>query len=95
MNQQLPAHQQEHRSVISGHTRTGLTLLCLYFAMYLGFVLLNVFAPRIMSGNEIPVGNERYIALGGANLAVAYALALLLVGVFLSLVYMRAPRSPR
>ena len=90
---QLPEHHEDHPTIISRNARIGLGLFLLYFAFYAGFLLLNVFAPRVMSETAIPVG-DYVLMFGGVNLAVGYGMALIFMAIFLSLVYMRMTRTP-
>lgn len=57
--------------------RVGVWMFLAYSAVYAGFVLVNLFAPRSMEA----------IVLAGANLAVVYGYGLILLAVVLSLVY--------
>jgi uncharacterized membrane protein (DUF485 family) len=59
------------------NSRIGLFLFALYSALYLTFVLLNAFAPRVM---EI-------IVFAGMNLAVAFGLGLIVAAFLLALLY--------
>jgi len=90
----LPEHHEDHPAVISRNARAGLGLFLLYFAFYAGFLLLNVFEPRIMSESDFHLG-EYELSFGGVNLAVGYGITLILMAIFLSFVYMRMTRSPR
>ena len=94
MSQELPEHHEDHPAVVSRNARIGLGLFLLYFAFYAGFLLLNVFAPRVMSESTIPVG-DYVLMFGGVNLAVGYGMALILMAILLSLVYMRMTRTPK
>jgi hypothetical protein len=71
----------------------GISLFLFYFAFYAGFLFLNVFSPSTMSDNNIPLGKDHVLTLSGVNLAVGYGIALILMGIFLSFLYMRANRS--
>lgn len=93
MSQEL--HHEDHPAVISRNARIGLGLFLLYFLIYVGFLLLNVFCPSLMSDNNIPLGQDRILTLGGVNIAVGYGIALILIAIFVSLVYMRMTRRPR
>ncbi len=42
---ELPLHHEDHPAVISRNARIGLALFAVYFSLYVGFLLLNVFAP--------------------------------------------------
>jgi uncharacterized membrane protein (DUF485 family) len=90
MSQQI--NPNDHPAVISHNARVGLGLFALYFAFYVCFLLLNVFSPRTMSDNNIPLGQDRILTLGGVNLAVGYGIFLILMTIFLSFVYMRMTR---
>lgn len=65
------------------NARIGLFLFALYSALYLTFVLLNAFAPRVME----------MIVFAGLNLAVAYGLGLIVVAFLLALLYAWLCRS--
>lgn len=91
---QLPEHHEDHPVVVSRNARWGLVLFLIYFAIYAGYLLLNVFAPRAMSENTILVGQDRVLVLS-VNLAVGYGIALILIAILLSLVYMRVTKQPR
>ncbi len=58
-------------------TKIGLILFGVYSLFYLGFVLINTFAPRSM---ETPV-------FLGINLAVTYGMGLIVLAIVLGLVY--------
>ncbi|MGN6367298.1 MAG: hypothetical protein ACTHN5_03465 [Phycisphaerae bacterium] len=94
MSPEIHEPHEDHPAVISRNARIGLGLFVLYFAFYAGFLLLNIFAPRVMSDSIIPLGQDRFLALGGVNLAVGYGIALILMAIFLALVYMRMTRLP-
>ena len=85
VSQELPEHHEDHPTVISRNARIGLSLFLLYFAVYAGFLLLNVFAPRAMSESSFHLGDYD-LTFGGVNLAVGYGMALILLAILLSLV---------
>lgn len=58
-------------------SRVGLMLFALYCAVYLGFVLINTFAPDRMQA----------ASWGGLNLSIVYGFALIALAVVLSLIY--------
>lgn len=58
-------------------TRVGLILFAIYALLYVGFVLINTFAPRIM---ETPF-------LFGINLAITYGVSLIVTAILLGLIY--------
>jgi len=93
---QLDPQHEDHPAVISRNARRGLGLFLIYFALYLGFLALNVFFPADMARTAIPLGPEsdaqREISLHGPNLAVFSGIFLILAAIFLSLVYMRLTR---
>jgi hypothetical protein len=64
-----------------------------YFALFIGFVLLNVFSPGTMTGETIPLGPYE-LNLGGPNLAVVYGIGLIFAAIALALVYMRLTKQP-
>ncbi|MEM6688835.1 MAG: DUF485 domain-containing protein [Planctomycetota bacterium] len=57
--------------------RLGLWLFAFYTALYLGFVLINAFAPNRMEA----------IVFAGLNLAIVYGFGLILAAIVLALVY--------
>ena len=59
------------------NTRLGMILFVIYLLMYLGFVLINAFAPDVMDT----------ITVAGLNLAIVYGFALIAVALVLALVY--------
>jgi uncharacterized membrane protein (DUF485 family) len=58
-------------------TKIGLILFLVYGLLYLGFIVINTFAPRVM---ELPV-------LFGVNLAVTFGFLLIIVAIILGLIY--------
>ena len=72
------AHPDNHQPTVDRNARYGLILFALYVALYLGFVLLNAFAPERM---QKPV-------MAGVNLAIVYGMGLIVAALFLALVYM-------
>ena len=90
---ELHSNHEDHPEIISHNARMGLILFSLYFAMYIGFLLLNVLAPEKMSLTAIPLGNDREFSLGGPNLAVVSGIALIFAAFFLALVYMRITKG--
>ena len=90
---ELPAHHEDHPDVISRNARSGLMLFAIYFALFLGFVLLNVFSPATMTRETIPLGNYE-LSLGGPNLAVVYGIGLIFAAIVLALIYMRLTKQP-
>jgi predicted membrane protein len=85
-------HHEDHPSVITRNARVGLVLFFVYFAAFVGFLMLNVFAPQVMSATELPISEEKVIVLWGTNVGVVYGIGLILLAVVLSIVYMRAVR---
>ena len=59
------------------NTRLGLILFVVYFVFYLGFVLINAFAPDLMETST----------LAGLNLAIVYGFGLIVAALVLALVY--------
>ena len=55
----------------------GMTLFCVYLAIYAGFVLINATAPQLME----------WTPLAGLNLAILYGFALIIIAFVLSLLY--------
>lgn len=70
-------HHEDHPHVVSRNARYGLLLFAVYVALYGGFVFLAVFRTPVM-GAVMP---------GGANLAIAYGVALIGAALVLALVY--------
>src|SRR5271156_139938 len=89
----LPEGHEDHPGVVSRNARVGVVLFLIYFGLYGGFLLLNVFAPRVMSDSTLPLGEEHTLYLGGANLAIAGGIGLILAAVLLSLIYMRMTKT--
>ncbi|MCG3149395.1 MAG: hypothetical protein PCFJNLEI_02856 [Verrucomicrobiae bacterium] len=75
--------EQEDAGVVAHNTRMGVILFIVYVAFYAGFMALSAFAPDKMSQPFI----------GGANLAVVYGFALIVVALLLALVYMKVCRK--
>ena len=65
--------------------RLGLILFAIYFAMYAGFMLLNVFAPKLMELTPI----------AGINLAILYGFGLIIAALLLAFVYAWLCRKPK
>jgi uncharacterized membrane protein (DUF485 family) len=76
---ELPPNHEDHPLVVSRNARRGLFLFSIYFAIFILFVLLNIFAPEMMARPS----------LGGPNLAVDYGIGLIFAAIALALVYMR------
>jgi uncharacterized membrane protein (DUF485 family) len=89
---QLPEHHEDHPEVITRNARAGLLLFAIYFAIFVIFLLLNVFTPETMTMTAIPLGDHE-LSLGGPNLAVVFGIALIFIAIILSLVYMRLTRT--
>lgn len=70
-------HHEDHPHVVSRNARYGLALFAVYVALYGGFVFLAVFRTHVM-GTVLP---------GGANLAIAYGIALIGAALLLALIY--------
>ena len=92
---ELHPHHEDHPDVISHNARMGLGLFVLYFVLYIGFLLLNVFLPGTMALTAIPVSATNEISLGGPNLAVVTGIALIFAAFILALVYMRLTKGTR
>ena len=90
----LPPDHEDHPEVITRNARRGLALFLIYFALYVGFLLLNVFWPQAMKLTVIPLG-EYELSLRGANLAIVSGIGLIFAAIVLSLLYMRLTRTPR
>jgi hypothetical protein len=91
----LHPHHEDHPDVVSRTARRGLILFLIYFALYAGFLLLNIFAPSAMQDEILPIGKGYYFKLHGLNLALVYGLFLILAAVLLAFLYMRLTRTPR
>jgi uncharacterized membrane protein (DUF485 family) len=79
-----PVHkEQEDGAVVAHNTRMGVGLFIVYVLFYAGFMALSAFKPEVMSQPF----------LGGANLAVVYGFALIVVALVLALVYMKLCRK--
>jgi uncharacterized membrane protein (DUF485 family) len=100
----LHPHHEDHPQMISRAARRGLALFLIYFVLYAGFLLLNVFAPEAMARTvialqPIPQGrNETEVLhydLHGLNLALVYGLALIVAAILLAFFYMRLTKRPR
>lgn len=59
------------------NTRLGLILFAIYFAIYLGFVLLSAFS----------AGSMETQVLAGLNLAIVYGFALIIGALVMALIY--------
>ena len=77
------AKEQEDVAVVAHNTRMGVTLFIVYVLFYGGFMALSAFWPEVMSRPF----------LGGANLAVVYGFALIIVALVLALIYMKVCRK--
>jgi hypothetical protein len=88
----LPVHHEDHPEVISRNARVGVVLFFVYFAAFVGFLMLNVFWPQVMSETEVAVGNDHVLILWGTNVGVVYGVGLIVLAVGLAVVYMRAVR---
>ena len=89
----LPEHHEDHPETISRVARYGLILFLIYFALFIGFVLLSVFSPDVMKRETITLGNSE-MSLGGPNLAVVYGIGLIFAAIVMALIYMRVTRTP-
>ena len=86
-------HHEDHPNMISRAARRGLKLFFIYFALYAGFLLLNVFSPAAMANpNIILYGRE--FDLYGLNIALIYGLGLILAAIILAFYYMCTIRTP-
>ena len=91
---ELHPHHEDHPNMISRAARRGLALFLLYFALYAGFLLLNVFFPTVMADTRISIGFGLELDLHGLNLAVIYGLGLIMAAILLAFYYMRLTRTP-
>ncbi len=76
--------EQEHEPTSARNARAGLVLFVIYFALYLGFMLLSAFWPEQLDA----------IVFAGLNLAIVYGIGLIFVAVALALVYSWICRAP-
>jgi uncharacterized membrane protein (DUF485 family) len=80
-----PAEQEAtDEQVVRRRARHGLVLFAIYFALYGGFVVLNVFFPKLMETTPV----------AGVNLAILYGFGLIAAALILALVYAWLCRSP-
>jgi hypothetical protein len=91
----LHPHHEDHPETISRAARRGLLLFLVYFALYAGFLLLNVFEPEAMQDTVLPLGGDWYLGLHGLNLALVYGLFLIVAAIVLAFCYMHLTRSRR
>jgi hypothetical protein len=94
----LHPHHEDHPEVVSRAARRGLMLFVLYFALYAGFLLLNIFKPSVMQDSIIPLGYSEgkvtwYLNLYGLNLALIYGLFLIVAAILMAFWYMRLTRT--
>jgi hypothetical protein len=92
-----PQHE-DHPDVVSRTARRGLMLFLIYFALYAGFLLLNIFKPSAMQDAIIPLGYSDgkvtwYLNLHGLNLALVYGLFLIVAAIVMAFWYMRLTRT--
>jgi uncharacterized membrane protein (DUF485 family) len=79
------AKEQEDEMIVAYNTRMGILLFGVYVLFYGGFMALSAFWPEVMS---MPF-------LCGANLAVVYGFALIVVALVLALIYMKVCRKSK
>ncbi|HEY3968760.1 MAG TPA: DUF485 domain-containing protein [Planctomycetaceae bacterium] len=73
-----PAEQEPvNEADANRRARLGLLLFAIYFALYAGFMLINVFDPRLMETTPF----------AGVNLAIVYGFGLIIAALLLALVY--------
>ena len=77
--------EQEDADVVAYNTRMGVILFGVYILFYGGFMALSAFWPQVMSRSVI----------GGANLAIVYGFALIVIALVLALIYMRVCRKSK
>jgi uncharacterized membrane protein (DUF485 family) len=75
-----PAAKQEKDNASEWKAKLGIKLFWLYCIIYMAFVGIAVFAPELM---KTPV-------LAGTNLAIIYAMALIIFAIVLGLLYNHA-----
>ena len=78
-------HPDNDPNTIGRNARNGMILFVVYVILYVGFMLLNAFAPQRM---QQPV-------LAGVNLAIVYGMGLIVAALVLALIYMRLCRNGR
>ena len=71
------------RRMNTSNSRIGLVLFLFYCLLYVGFVLLNAFAPATMERTPI----------AGVNLAILYGFGLIIAAFVLAVIYGLACRS--
>ncbi|QDU80692.1 hypothetical protein Pla110_24240 [Polystyrenella longa] len=69
--------EQENASDIERNTRYGLRLFTVYLLLYLGYILLSTFTPKMMQD----------IKIAGVNLSVMYGFGLIIAAWVLALIY--------
>ena len=69
---------------VSRRARHGLILFAIYFVLYGGFMVLNVFFPKLMETTPV----------AGVNLAILYGFGLIAAALILALVYAWLCRPP-
>jgi uncharacterized membrane protein (DUF485 family) len=69
--------ESETEESIARNSRVGLILFFIYLVFYVGFVLMNTFAPDLV---EKPT-------FGGLNVAITYGFALIVLALVLALIY--------
>ncbi|MBS0263189.1 MAG: DUF485 domain-containing protein [Planctomycetes bacterium] len=80
-----PAEQEPYDEADARRrARLGLILFAVYFVLYAGFMLLNVFAPQEMERTP----------LAGINLAILYGFGLIVAALLLAFVYAWLCRKP-
>ncbi|MBI3860538.1 MAG: DUF485 domain-containing protein [Planctomycetia bacterium] len=82
---QAPAERETvNEDEAKRRARLGLVLFAIYFALYAGFMLINVFVPALL---EIT-------PFAGVNLAILYGFGLIVAALLLALVYAWLCRRP-
>lgn len=69
--------ESDNPAYAARRARYGLILFAVYLALYVGFMVLNAFAPSIMESTPF----------AGVNLAILYGFALIVAAVLLALIY--------
>ena len=86
MDYKTPApREQEDAAVVAHNTRIGVGLFIVYVVFYGGFMALSAFWPEDMSKPLV----------GGANVAVVYGFALIVVALVLALIYLQICRKAK
>jgi uncharacterized membrane protein (DUF485 family) len=79
-----PSHQEtETADIAQRNSRYGLVLFFLYFALYVGFMVLSAFFPEVIRTE-----------VAGVSLGIVYGMGLILAAIVFSAVYLWLCRGP-